>query len=129
MKHVGVFTLSIAALLTLSCGGGRQLESITVNQVVSGGTITFTATGTYTASPTTVTPLAVSWGFGLFAPPPNTVLYTLTTQPYIFTCPASGSKTPLQPVSVFAPSDPNAPMSGSGSWHNMVIAYATPQCP
>jgi len=129
MKHVGVLTLSLAAFLALGCGaGGRQLQSITVAQTVSGGKVSFIATGHYTSAPATVTPLAVSWGIGLFAPPPGTVHYTLTAAPYVFTCPTAGSG-PLQPVSVFAPRDPNAPSSGSAAWTSVVTAYAQIQCP
>jgi hypothetical protein len=127
MRHVGVFTLSIAALLILSCGSGRQLESITVAQTVKGNQITFTATGTYSSSPTTVTPLAVQWGIGPFAPPPH-LSYTLTTQPFVFTCPAAGSLPPL-PVTAFAPPNPSAPATGTLPFREAVIVYAAPQCP
>lgn len=129
MKHVGVLTLSLAALLALGCGtGSRQLQSITVTQSLSGGKVSFIATGHYTSEPTTVTPLPVSWGIGLFAPPPKSITYTLTTQPYVFTCPAPGSG-PLQPVSVFAPANANAPMSGTLPWSGVVTAYAQINCP
>jgi len=129
MKHVGVLILAMPALLTVSCGvGGRQLQSITVSQVVKGSQVQFVATGNYSAAPATVTPLAVSWGIGLFAPPPKSVNYTLTTQPYVFTCPAPGSG-PLLPVSVFAPADPSAPPSGTVPWSGVVTAYAQINCP
>ncbi len=131
MKHVTVLILSLsaAASLLLGCAvGSRQLQSIAVHQVVSGGKVQFTATGIYSGSPAAVTPLPVSWGIGPFAPPPRSVQYTLTTQPYVFTCPGAGSG-PLLPVSVLAPADPNAPMSGILPWKDVVTAYAQIQCP
>lgn len=131
MNRVRVLTLSllVAASLMLACGGGsgRQLQSITISQTVNGDQVQFTASGAFSAPPTTVTPLAVSWGIGPFAPPPlGNLQYTLTTQPFVFDCRGSG---PLLPVSVFAPSDPNVPMSGSLPFNKMVTALAPIQCP
>ena len=119
-----------AASLTLACGSsssGRQLQSITINSTVSGQLVQFTATGTFSAPPTTVTPLPVSdWGIGPFAPPPATVQYTLTTQPFVFDCLGSA---PGLPVSTLAPSDPNAPATGSLPWAKVVSATAPIPCP
>jgi hypothetical protein len=70
MNRVGVLAFCLPACLVLSCGSGRQLQSIAISQALSGGKVQFTATGTYSAAPATVTPLAVSWGIGPFAPPP-----------------------------------------------------------
>jgi len=117
-----------AASLTLSCGSStsnRQLQSITITAVANGEQIQFTATGTFSASPTTVSPLPVSWSLGLFAPPPVNLQHTLTTQPYLFDCTGSG---PL-PISAVAPSDPNAPTTGSWPFAKMVTASATIPCP
>jgi len=105
--------LSFATLLTLSCGsGGRHLQSITVSQTVSGQQIQFVATGTFSAPPTTVTPLPVDWMLGIAAPPPKQWTYTLTDQPYVYDC---ANVNPVNPglVTAFAPSDPKAPASGT----------------
>src|ERR1700757_550087 len=77
----------------LSCGtdSTRQLQSITLSSTKSGQAIEFVATGTFSAPPTTVTPLAVDWTLGLMAPPPKQYTYTLTTQPYVFNCANAGA--------------------------------------
>jgi hypothetical protein len=118
-----------AASLTLACGSSsnRQLQSITISSVANGQQIQFVATGTFSAPPTTVSPLAADWGIGPFAPPPlGNVEYTLTTQPYTFDCAGSG---PYLPVSTLAPSDPNAPTAGSLPFAKMVTASAPIPCP
>jgi len=116
--------------LTLACGSGssnRQLQSITISSTVSGQQVQFTATGTFSGPPTKVSPLPVSdWGIGPFAPPPENVEYTLTTQPFVFDCTGSG---PYLPVTTLAPSDPNAPTSGSLPFAKMVTATAPIPCP
>lgn len=118
-----------AAALIRGCssGDGRQLQSIAISQTTNGEQVQFTASGTFSAPPTKVTPLAVSWGIGLFAPPPpGNLRYTLTTEPFVFHCSDSD---PVLPVSVFAPSDPNAAISGSLPFKDMVTAHAKIQCP
>jgi hypothetical protein len=119
----------VVASLAISCGSGsgRQLQSITVAQTVSGQQIEFVATGHFSETPTTVTPLPVTWGVGPFAPPPPGNLdYQLTTQPFVFTCTVAG---PSLPVVAWAPPDPN--VAGTGSWpfKKMVIASAAVTCP
>ncbi len=132
MKRFSAFlALLSAASLTLACGSStsssRQLQSITINSTVSGQQVQFTATGTFSAPPTTVNPLPVSdWGIGPFAPPPENVQYTLTAQPFVFDCSGPG---PYLPVSTFAPSDPNAPATGSLPWAKIVTATAPIPCP
>jgi hypothetical protein len=129
MLRVAVFTLSgvFCASLLMGFGSRRRLESITISQTANGEQVQFTASGTFSALPTKVTPLAVSWGIGLFAPPPpGNLRYTLTTDPFVFHC---ADFEPDLPVSVFAPSNPNAPISGSLPFHDMVTAYAKVQCP
>jgi hypothetical protein len=131
MSRVLVLTLPalFAAALTAAAARhhGRQLQSITISQTTNGEQVHFTASGTFSAPPTKVTPLAVSWGFGLFAPPPpGNLRYTLTTEPFVFDCSDSAQSLP---VSVFAPSDPNAPISGSLPFNGMVTANAKIQCP
>ena len=120
-----------AASLTMACGSSssnRQLQSITISSTVSGQQVRFTATGTFSAPPTTVSPLPVSdWGIGPFAPPPENVQYTLTTQPFVFDCTRAGA--PNLPVSTLAPSDPNAPTTGSLPFAKMVTATAPIPCP
>ena len=119
-----------AASLTLACGSSssnRQLQSIAINSTVSGQQVQFTATGTFSAPPTTVSPLPVgNWGIGPFAPPPANVQYTLTTQPFVFDCSGPG---PYLPVSALAPADPTAPTTGSLPWAKVVTATAAIPCP
>jgi hypothetical protein len=117
-----------AASLTSACGSSsRHLQSITISSTVNGQQVQFIATGTFSAPPTTITPLPVSdWGIGPFAPPPENVQYTLTTQPFVFDCTGSG---PYLPVSALAPSNPNAPTTGSLPFANMVTATAPIPCP
>ena len=112
------------ACFALSCGSGRHLQSITISQTSSGARITFVASGTFSAPPRTVTPLPVDWTLGLMAPPPQRYTYTLTTQPFVFDCTASG---PSLPVVAFAPPDPNAPSSGSTT--KVITASAPINCP
>jgi hypothetical protein len=89
-RRLAFLSLLLVAYVTLSCGSGRRLQSITISQTTSGSQITFVATGTFSTAPTTVTPLPVKWGIGPFAPPPPRNLdYTLTTQPFVFDCTGS----------------------------------------
>jgi hypothetical protein len=120
--------LPSGATLTLACGSSsnnRQLQSITISSVANGEQIQFIATGIFSAPPTTVSPLPADWGIGPFAPPPVNLQYTLTTQPFPFDCTGSG---PYLPVSTLAPSDPNAPTTGSLPFAEMVRATATILC-
>jgi hypothetical protein len=126
-----VFFLVIAASLSLDCGStflggslsGRQLQSISIQATENGEEFEFTATGTFSAPPTKVTPLPVDWTLGLMAPPPATYNYTLTTQPYLFTCTTSGPVV----VVAFAPPNPNAPNSGSTT--SVVTGNTVINCP
>lgn len=101
--------------LTLGCGSGgaRHLQSITLTQtsINNGQGAQFVATGTFSAPPTTVTPLPVDWTNQLMAPPPPIYNYTLTTQPYVVNCTTAGPQ--AVQVLAFAPPDPNAPPSGT----------------
>jgi hypothetical protein len=62
--------LVLAAALTLACGSSasRTLQSVTLSpasadaQTYPAGLVQFTATGTYDARPSPVTPLAATWG-------------------------------------------------------------------
>jgi hypothetical protein len=133
MRTFSLLSVVLAVVsVTLSCGRSsnadpRHLQSITISQTVSGQQIQFVATGAFSASPTTVTPLPVMWGLQLYAPPPATLDYTLTTQPYVFNCAAMGPNP--GPVSAIAPSDPSAAASGSWPFTKMTLAYATIKCP
>jgi hypothetical protein len=115
-----------AASLTVACGSSssnRQLQSITLKQTANGQQIEFVATGNFSSSPATVTSIPVEWSVQLMAPPPPQ--YMLTTQPFLFECTASG---PF-PIVAYAPSDPNAPLSGSWSSANMIQESTVITCP
>jgi hypothetical protein len=121
-----ILLLAVASL-ALGCGGpGRHLESITLTQTAidNGQEVQFVATGTFSAPPTTVTPLPVDWTNGLMAPPPPTYNYTLTTQPYVVNCTVVGPEVPT--VVAFAPPEPNAPASGTSKF--VVTAAGVPTC-
>jgi hypothetical protein len=109
-----VLLVALLAGITLSCGsgGGRQLQSITINATASGNQVQLVATGGYSAPPTTVTPLPVFWTIDL-----PTGQYTLTTQPNSIQCTAGAYPGPYV---AWAPVDPNAPSSGSISATPMV---------
>jgi hypothetical protein len=74
MKRYGpqffLFLLVLAAAMALACGSsaGHKLQSVTISPAIAdaqnypGGLVQFTATGTYTAPPSPVTPLAATWG-------------------------------------------------------------------
>jgi len=115
------------ALLTLSCGSSsnRQLQSITIAQTVNGQQISFVATGHFSSAPTTVTPIAVLWSFGLIAPPPPR--YTLSPQTFVMDCTVPGPSP--SPIAALAPSNPSAPLSGPWSSVKMISASSPVTCP
>lgn len=127
MKKLWCSFLLPIVLLTLSCGSSnsRQLQSISIAQTVVGTQIHFVATGAFSNSPMTVSPLAVDWSNGLLAPPPPQYTYTLTTQPYVFDC-SNVSAGGVAQVSAYAPVDGNAPMSGTTT--RVVTASSTVTC-
>jgi hypothetical protein len=123
-RFCALILLLPVASLTLACGSSnRRLESVTITQTANGQQIEFDATGNFTSSPTTVTSIPVEWSVQLKAPPPQQ--YTLTAQPFLFECPASG----LFPIVAYAPSDPNAPLNGSWSNVRMIQASTVITCP
>ena len=127
MSRVWAFPLILFVIsVSLSCGTGthRYLESINISSTANGQQISFVATGTFTAPPTTVTPLPVDWTLGLMAPPPQEFTYTLTTQPYVFNCANAGAEN--LPVVAFAPINPDAP--NSGTTKTVVTAASPVQC-
>lgn len=116
MSHIRPLSFPAVLMLviyfTLACGSSmssRQLQSISISATPNGSEIQLVATGTFSAPPTTVTPLPVFWWVDL---PPGQ--YTLTTQPYVIQCPGPG------PIFAIAPANPNAPSSGPISWTEMV---------
>jgi len=117
-----VFVLTLACV-ALGCGASnRHLQSISITQITSGQQIQFSATGKFSSSPTSVTPIPVEWSVQLMAPPPKQ--YTLSTQPYVFTCVTSGRV----PIVAYAPPDSSAPLNGA--WSNaMIQASVMVNCP
>jgi hypothetical protein len=118
-KYCALILLLPVTSLTLACcsSSSRQLQSITITQTANGEQIEFVATGKFSGSPATVIPIPVEWSVQLMAPPPQQ--YTLTTQPFLFECTASE---PF-PIVAYAPSDANAPLSGS--WPARMIQAST----
>jgi hypothetical protein len=123
MNRFWVIIFLLVTSLSLSCGSGshRQLQSITIKGVANGAQIQFTATGTFSAPPTTVTPLPVSWSLALRPPQ-----YSLTTQPFVFNCAEAGLY--VIPIVAMAPADPQAPSAGSTSSTMMVSASGPISC-
>ncbi len=109
------------ACFALSCGSSRRLQSITISQTTSGTQSTFVATGIFSAPPTTVTPLPVSWYVG-----PVGAQYTLTTQP--FSVNNACLDPPVALLFAIAPADPNALSSGSVSGTKMIQATGPGVC-
>jgi len=110
----GLCALAFSALLTLtSCGGGppRVLESITIDAATSLSGTTFTATGHYSAAPTTVNDIAVAWfQTGPVIDPVKTWNFTMTTAGFRGAC---GGGPAQFYVVAYAPVNPNAPAKGS----------------
>jgi hypothetical protein len=105
-----------------AAGNNRQLRSIIISQTVNGQQIQFVATGTFSAPPTTVSPLPAFWSIDL---PPQQ--YTLTTQPFVIQCTVSG---PVPgPIVAWAPANPRAPSSGLLSATQMVASSTGATCP
>jgi hypothetical protein len=128
-RYSVLILLMLVTLLTLACGSSsRQLQSINIKATTSVGQVQFTASGTFSAPPTTVVPVPVDWANGFLAPPVETLNYTLTTQPYILSCLGSPSGTEVQ-VTAFAPQNPNAPVSGSSPWAKLVMSHSAIACP
>ena len=124
-NYYALLLLLLVTSLTLACSNGsdpgRQLQSITVTQTTNDQQIEFVATGHFSSSPATVTPIPVEWSIQLMARPPSQ--YTLTAQPFMFECADSG---PI-PIVAYAPSNANAPLSGS--WSGMVQTSVVIICP
>jgi hypothetical protein len=125
MKNARLASLLIPVLalacFALSCGSGRRLQSITISQTTNGTQITFVSTGTFSAPPTTVTPLPVNWYVGAVG-----AQYTLTTQPFSATTACLDPAITL--LFAIAPADPKAPSSGSVSGTKMIQATGPGVC-
>jgi hypothetical protein len=125
-KYWALLLILSVTCFTLFCGSSRHLQSISISQTSNGQQIEFVATGNFSSAPTTVTPLPVDWSVGPFAPPPPTLTYTLSTQPFSFECAGSG---PFLPISAVAPSNPNAPLNGTLPFAKMIAESAPVACP
>jgi len=127
-RFLALLLLLFVCVSVLTCGsGGRHLQSIAISKTTSGMRIAFAATGTFSSSPRTVSPLAVSWSMGLLAPPPREYTYKLTAQSFVVDCAALGSGPVV--VSAVAPFNPNAPGSGTLPMSDMLSAGASSTCP
>ena len=113
---------------SLTCGSSaRHLQSIAISKMANGTEIEFAAMGTFSSSPTRVNPLAVNWSMGLIGPPPMQYSYTLTMQPFMVSC-TDFEAGPVV-VTAVAPSDPNAPSSGTLPMSDMVASASSATCP
>jgi hypothetical protein len=132
-SHAVVLAIvALAVLSLLSCGGGssRMLQSISVSPQIANGQVQYVATGTFSAPPTTVTPLPVNWCVktslvataGVCGPPGNTNP-GITSQGL-----ASCGTSPLSAnVTAMAPADPKLPLNSQGV--PMVSGTAMLACP
>ena len=93
-----------------------------MTQSANGQQIEFVVTGNFSSLPTRVTSIPVEWSVQLMATPPQQ--YALTTQTFLFECTGSG---PF-PIVAYAPSDPNAALSGSWSSARMIQASTVITC-
>ncbi|HEX7893661.1 MAG TPA: hypothetical protein VF447_05665 [Terriglobales bacterium] len=103
--------LLAAALLMVSCGGGTPatLQSLRINQQLTGASATFTATGIY-SNGRQVTPTAVSWvNWSVTTFVSGQPRYLLKSSPFVPPCSASGA---VSTVAAVAPMDPHAPSTG-----------------
>ena len=61
MNRLSLLIFPLVASVTVACGNNssRQLQSISIQKTIQGSQIQLVATGTFSAAPTTVTPLPV----------------------------------------------------------------------
>jgi hypothetical protein len=73
LRSISVGPLLLLSLATLSCGGGRQLQSVKINPPAATSQVQFTATGTFSKppSPVTLTNKDVTWCVGELTSAPN----------------------------------------------------------
>jgi hypothetical protein len=131
-----LFPVPLLVLVSIfaGCSGTNTphvLQSISITPAsASGPGSSFTAIGSFSGAPTTVSPLPVSWllmGPAIDPPPPG---YTLVDGSYVAShCVQTTNQSPLNyTVIALAPVDPNAPMSGtipSQVFEDLVIARTT----
>jgi hypothetical protein len=132
---ISVTLLLFVAVLTISCGSGtnpnRMLESISISPAVAhaqNGQAQFVATGMFSASPMTVTPLAVNW-----SGPPLPLSGVACTPNFcpginsqgLATCGLTWSGTVT--ITASAPRDPKLPLDTQNV--PMVSGTATLVCP
>lgn len=128
--------LAVGALLCGSCGGGsmaRELKAININPTAaqpsgSATTVQFTATGVWTAAPTSVTPQGANWGACLNGTPTSDVTVTSTG---LATCGADAKGT--YTVWAWAPSGGTGPqctaVTACGAGCGRVNGTAQLTCP
>jgi len=131
-----VFLILLGLALLAGCNAvsnnPRQLMSITISPnsaTANNGPVVFTATGTFSSAPVTVTPLAASWsisGPGIDPTCGNDCQYQLTQGTFTAHCGPIGG---VDTITAQAPADPNAPPTGSIANTKMVSATATLNCP
>ena len=116
LRKAYAFSVFLCAMFVTNCGGGnRVLTAITISPnpaVAKNGTVQLVATGTFSAEPYTVTPLAVNWSQSTcnnLCNDTNPVVVGPITvnNEGLATCAVSFSGT--YPVQAVAPTDPNLP--------------------
>jgi hypothetical protein len=137
MNRPGLATLlAFTAVVTMSCGSSnsnRMLQSISISPssvTAQNGHAQFVATGTFTASPRTVTPLLVNWIGPALPLSASPVACTPNGCPGIdsfgmATCGQTFSGTVT--ITASAPRDPKQPLGTQNV--PMVSATATLNCP
>jgi hypothetical protein len=73
LRSISVGPLLLLSLATLSCGSGRQLQSVKIDPPAATSQAQFTATGTFSKppSPVTLTSKDVTWCVGELTSAPN----------------------------------------------------------
>lgn len=73
VRLISVGPLLLLSLTALSCGGGRELQSVKINPATATGQAQFAATGTFSKppSPVTLTSNDVKWCVGELTSAPN----------------------------------------------------------
>ena len=117
--------LLISVLFVTACGTNsnpRQLQSITLTSSQSDGQVQFVATGHYNQAPLNVSPLPVLWAVYLTGGQAGPSI----TQEGLAECAVGVPGTFW--VLVWAPADPNIPISKLGDAKKVVTAQATMTC-
>lgn len=131
--------LLLLSLAALSCGGGRHLQSVTLQPATAtaqNGQFQFTATGKFSRPPTpaTLTSKDVSWCVGSLASSPNpsptgcignVIPFADVDQNGLATCRSSFHGSGY----ILAGAEPVASMNPDGGGQFKVFGYATLTCP